>query len=260
MWNNHKALNLLANLILTGAVLSVAYFLVVSMIKLPLFDLKEIIIESVNNADQSDKLALQHTNRQQIERVVGDAVIGNFFTVDLNRVKDAFQELPWVRVAKVQRNWPLGIKVILEEHTALAYWGDTALVNFHGEIFRAPSDKVLPVFRGPTGESAALIAEQYKIMNRTLSPINQHVAEISLSPRYAWFIRLDNGTLLKLGRKKIKSRLERYISVYKNNIVNLNQSIPLDYVDLRYPSGFAVRMDEVMPATISPKPISRRKS
>ncbi len=104
MWNNHKALNLLANLILTGVVLSVAYFLVVSMIKLPLFDLKEIIIESVNNADQSDKLALQHTNRQQIERVVGDAVIGNFFTVDLNRVKDAFQELPWVRVAKVQRN------------------------------------------------------------------------------------------------------------------------------------------------------------
>jgi cell division protein FtsQ len=97
-------------------------------------------------------------------------------------------------------------------------------------------------------------------MNRTLSPINQHVAEVSLSPRYAWFIRLDSGTLLKLGRKKIKSRLERYISVYKNNIVNWNQSIPLDYVDLRYPSGFAVRMDEVMSTRTSPKPISRRKS
>lgn len=260
MWNNYKALNLLANLILTGAVLSVAYFLVLSMIKSPLFDLKEIKIESVSNVDQSDNFALQHTNRQQIERVVGDAVIGNFFTVDLNRIKDAFQELAWVRVAKVQRNWPLGIKVILEEHTALAYWGDTALVNVQGEIFRAPSDKALPIFRGPNEESAALIAEQYKIMNRVLSPINQHVAEVSLSPRYAWFIRLDNGTLLKLGRKKIKSRLERYISVYKNNIVNLNQSIPLDYVDLRYPSGFAVRMDEVMPVNISPKPISRRKS
>ena len=90
MWNNYKALNLLANLILTGAVLSVAYFLVLSMIKSPLFDLKEIKIESVSNVDQSDNFALQHTNRQQIERVVGDAVIGNFFTVDLNRINRAY--------------------------------------------------------------------------------------------------------------------------------------------------------------------------
>ena len=260
MWNNHKALNLLTNLILTGVVLSVAYFLVSSMIKLPLFDLKEIRIESVSNTDQSNKLALQHINRQQIERVVGDAVIGNFLTVDLSRIKDAFQELPWVRIAKVQRNWPLGIKVVLEEQNTKEKRRDTNLINNQGEILHAPSDKILPVFRGPTEESAALIAEQYKIMNRTLSPINQHVAEVSLSPRYAWFIRLDSGTLLKLGRKKIKSRLERYISVYKNNIVNWNQSIPLDYVDLRYPSGFAVRMDEVMSTRTSPKPISRRKS
>lgn len=260
MWNNYKALNLLANLILTGAVLTVAYFLVLSMIKLSIFDLKEIRIESVVSTERSAKLELQYVNRQQIESVVQNDVKGNFFTVDLNRIKDAFQELPWVRVVKVQRNWPLGIKVMLEEHAVLAYWGDTALVNVQGEIFRAPSNKALPIFRGPTEESAAVIAEQYKIMNRALSPINQHVAEVSLSPRYAWFVRLDNGTLLKLGRKKIKSRLERYVSVYKKNIVNLNQSIPLDYVDLRYPSGFAVRMDEVTPSMTSPKPISRRKS
>ncbi|SDH59665.1 cell division protein FtsQ [Nitrosomonas sp. Nm132] len=246
MWNNYRMLNLFANMMFTGVILAAIYVLGIRVIKLPLFALKEISVEGMS-ANQSENAKLQHVTRQQIQSIVLNEVRGNFLTVNLDALREAFKDLPWVRAAKIQRNWPSGLKVMLEEYTAFAYWGDAALVNRQGEIFRAPTDEILPVFIGPTEESTAVIIEQYEIFNKVLEPIRQRAAEIELSPRHAWLVRLENGTLLKLGREKIETRLRRYVSVYRQSIVNLNQSIPLDYVDLRYPNGFAIRMSEAMP-------------
>jgi cell division protein FtsQ len=40
--------------------------------------------------------------------------------------------------------------------------------------------------------------------------------------------------------------LARYSSVYDHSIARLNQEIQPDYMDLRYPNGFAVRIPETM--------------
>lgn len=239
-------LNLFANMMFTGVILAVIYVLGSRVIKLPLFTLKEISVEGMS-ANQSENTKLRHITRQEIESIVRNEVRGNFFTVNLDALREAFKNLPWVRAAKIQRTWPSGLKVMLEEHSAFASWGDTALVNRQGELFRTPTDEILPVFIGPSEESVSVIIDQYEIFNKLLEPIRQSVAEITLSPRHAWLIRLENGTLLKLGREKIETRLRRYVSVYSQSIVNMNQSIPLDYVDLRYPNGFAIRLSEAMP-------------
>ena len=67
-----------------------------------------------------------------------------------------------------------------------------------------------------------------------------------MTPRYAWRIQLNTGTVLELGRENIKERLERYVLVYGHSIARLSQDGPLAYVDLRYPNGFAIRMPEAM--------------
>lgn len=72
-----------------------------------------------------------------------------------------------------------------------------------------------------------------------LQPLQQNIARMSLSDRRAWRISLENGTLLELGREQMGMRLERYVQVQDRSLVQLNQQ--LTYVDLRYPSGFAVR-------------------
>lgn len=246
MWNNHRLLNLFANMMFTGVILAAIYVIGSRVIKLPMFTLKEISVERMS-ANQLENTLLQHVTRQQIESIARNEIKGNFFTIDLDGLREAFKDLPWVRAVKVQRKWPSGLKVMLEEHSVMAYWGDVALVNKQGEIFRAVSDDILPVFIGPSEESVTVIIEQYEIFNQVLEPIQQRVAEIELSPRHAWLVRLENGSLLKLGREKIETRLKRYVSVYKQSIVNLNQSIPLDYVDLRYPNGFAIRLSEAIP-------------
>src|SRR5664279_5824074 len=48
---------------------------------------------------------------------------GNFLTLDLGSVRRAFETVPWVRHAVVQRVWPNRLRVRLEEHRPVAIWG-----------------------------------------------------------------------------------------------------------------------------------------
>ena len=46
--------------------------------------------------------------------------------------------------------------------------------------------------------------------------------------------------MLELGREQMNTRLERYVAVYDRSLAPLQRR--LDYVDLRYSNGFAVRL------------------
>ena len=95
---------------------------------------------------------LKHVTREQIENAVHGQVMGNFLTVDLEAVRNAFGKLPWVRVAYVRRVWPQSLEVMLEEHVALARWGGAALVSTHGEVFNAASEDRIALIRGAGGK------------------------------------------------------------------------------------------------------------
>ena len=245
MWNNHHALNLLSSILFALVAMAVLYAVSLQLIKPPLFPIKEINVQVIHGAEKN-KIELQDITREQIERLVRNEIAGNFISVNLTEVREAFVKLPWVREARVNREWPHGLSVTLEEHQALAYWGSHALVNTYGEVFRVTVDVDLPVFTGPNEASAHEVAQQYWRFSKILAPLQQHIVEISLTPRYAWRLQLDTGTVLELGRNEIEERLVRYVSVYNHSIARLNQEEPLAYVDLRYPNGFAIRMPEAM--------------
>ena len=67
---------------------------------------------------------------------------GNFFSVDLQQGRAAFETVPWVRRAVVRRVWPDRLAVRLEEHRAVALWlgedGAERLVNSFGERVYSP--------------------------------------------------------------------------------------------------------------------------
>ncbi len=245
MWNNYQALNLLSKILLTLVAITALYAISLRLIKPPLFPIKEVNIQIVNGLETEDK-ELQNITREQIEHLARNEIKGNFISVDLTEVREAFIKLPWVRDAKVNREWPHGLNVTLEEHQALAYWGSHALVNIYGEVFRVTVDRDLPIFTGPKEASAQEVAQQYRRFSQILAPLQQSIAEINLTPRYAWRIQLNTGTILELGRNEIEERLTRYVLVYNHSIARLNQQEPLAYVDLRYPNGFAIRMPEII--------------
>jgi cell division protein FtsQ len=232
MWDKPDLLNRAANALYGVAALMVAWVFVWLAIHLPVFALRHV--EITGDA--------QHVTRAQVDAIMKSAVKGTFFTVDLRKMRVAFEKLPWVREVKLRRHWPDRLEVSISEHVPLARWGSAALVNTQGEIFQAAYDGKLPVFIGSPGTSKE-IAIQYEFFYRNLAAIQVKPVVVQLTARRAWQVKLENGPTLELGRQDVEARLARFIAVHARTIATLNRRI--DYVDLRYPNGFAVRIPEL---------------
>ena len=238
MWDRPDILNRLADLLTILALALALYGALHFVIHQPVFPLREVQVTG----------ALVNVSSEQIEALVKRELKGNFFTVDLAAARVAFEKSPWVRKAMLRRDWPGRLDVALEEHVPLARWGlpvparqtgNLALVNTHGEVFAAAYGGELPTFVGPV-ESAKEIAIQYEYFRRSLDAIGKIPVLVQVSPRRAWQIRLEGGPTLDLGREQVEARLSRFIAAYSRTLARLDRRI--DYVDLRYANGFAVRI------------------
>ncbi|PZP61520.1 MAG: cell division protein FtsQ [Azospira oryzae] len=240
MWDNPRALNAVANLLFAaglGALLMVA---VVAVAHLPAFALRTVELTA----------PLERVTAEQVRAVVAREVRGTFFTVDLERVRSGFEKLPWVRKANLTRRWPATLVVELEEHVALARWGEDALINRYGERFKAAFDGRLPVLAGPDGSEHEMI-ERYLRFRDLLARVGLGLGELRLSDRGAWELKLDQGTVVKLGREHVEQRLARFLAAYGESVGRLGVSV--EYVDLRYSHGFAVRVSRTVRETLAPK-------
>jgi cell division protein FtsQ len=232
MWDRPALLNRLANGLYALAVLLVGYGLIWILVHQPAFALRNV--ELTGDA--------KHVTRAQVEAIVANELKGTFFTLNLPHLRRSFEKLPWVREVRLRRHWPDRLEVNVVEHVPLARWGSTALVNVQGDVFQAAYDGKLPVFVGPPGTSKE-IAIQYEFFRRNLSAIGTTPVMVRVSPRRAWQVRLDGGPTLELGREDVEARLARYLEVHERTVGALKRRI--DYVDLRYANGFAVRIAEL---------------
>jgi cell division protein FtsQ len=183
--------------------------------------------------------APQRLDQKQLEAAVRDSLHGSFFTVNLDQARHSFEKLPWVRHVSVRRHFPWQLDVALEEHIALARWNGTALVNTEGEVFSAEDADELPEFIGPEG-AAQEMAQRYARFSELLASRGLGVAQMTLSSRHAWQLRLKDGAVLELGREQIEERLERFAAAYPQYVEAMKA--PAKYVDLRYRNGFAARL------------------
>jgi cell division protein FtsQ len=173
-----------------------------------------------------------------VQEIATHELVGNFFTLDLEQARAAFEKLPWVRKANVRRQWPSRLIVDLEEQVAVARWDDSALINPYGEVFRAASNDVLPVFVGPDG-TAPEVYRQFQAFSRILAPVSKRPKQVVLSERGAWRLTLTDGEVLELGREHMEERLQRFVAAYPRTLAQL-PAMRLR-IDLRYPNGFTVR-------------------
>jgi cell division protein FtsQ len=238
MWDNAALLRSIANALFVFSVCAVLYGAAYYAAHLPgLFPLHSVRLSA----------APQRVDAAEVLQAVRNEVQGNFFTVDIERLRQSLEKLPWVRGVSIRREFPYRLAVRLEEHQALARWDNGALVNQQGEVFVAYSEQVLPGFIGPDG-AAAEVTRHYTQFNRQLAALNLQAAQIALSPRHAWQLHLSNGMVLELGREDMQQRLARFVAVYPYSLAaqktedgRRRTEEAVAYVDLRYRNGFAVR-------------------
>jgi cell division protein FtsQ len=228
MWDDDRLLNGFADILYGVAAVAVFYGVLMAVIQLPFFPLREIEVTG----------RIAHTTRDQVHAIVAGQVHGNFFTLDLDAARAAFQKLPWVRRVTLRRHWPDRLEVDIEEHVALARWRDSALVNTHGEVFEAATSETLPVFIAQDG-IAAEVAQRYEAFRTSLEPLGKRPVQILVSARRAWELKLNDGQVLELGRSQMEERLQRFVRAYGRALAQLPNR-PYR-IDLRYSNGFAVR-------------------
>jgi len=231
VWNNPQALTRASGATFSLAILMLLAGLIWRAANLDMF--------TVQGIDVVGDVA--HVTREQVETIALRELRGTFFTVDLRSAQTAFEKLPWVRHVDIRRRWPNRLEVAVQEHRELARWGNTALVNRHGEMFEGASNKRLPVFQGPAGSSSE-VTRNYLRFNKSLARIGRRVERIQLSERRAWRLRLDDGTVVELGRDGVVGRLRAFVTAYGRSVAQLEGKTV--YVDLRYANGFAVRVND----------------
>ena len=207
------------------------------LLRSPLAPLREVRVAN----------ALERTSKQDIEQALRGRIAGNFFAVQPAEIRAGLQQLPWVRRVTVRRVWPDSIEVGIEEHVAFARWGNDALVNTYGERFPAKTEQVLPLFLAPPGHETE-VTLRYGSFKDLLAPLGVVPERVVLSQRLAWQLRLSNGLHVMLGRDgdQAEARLRRFVGAYDATLKSMQRKH--EYVDLRYPNGFALRVPELLPA------------
>lgn len=195
---------------------------------------------------------LTRVDGDELKRIAGgiQTLGGSMLRTDLGQVKAAIKQVEWVRDADVRRRFPGTLEIRVEEHKPFARWqmagtvnrGDedgeqSFLVNTFGEVFEAETEDKLPLLAGPAGTSLEVMGA-WDAYGRQLQPLGKTLAEVRLSPRRAWQIKLDDGSTLELGRNEAAERLTRFVRAYAS--VPALQAANAR-VDLRYASGLALR-------------------
>lgn len=174
---------------------------------------------------------------------------GNFFTVNMAQTRAAFEAVPWVRTAVVQREFPNRLRVVLQEHQPLARWGvegDPYLVNTFGEVFEVSQGDVdaqdLPLLSGPVGQ-AGLLLQGYQQLSPVFEQLDAELEVLELTGQGSWRAQLDSGAVVNLGHgsvDEIQARTRRFVETFTQ--VSSRYGRGLESADLRYSTGYALKL------------------
>jgi len=239
-----RLMNLVSSLVFGLAALALLAAGVLWLTRAPWFGIRAVQLEG----------ELARNNVPTIRANAAPRLAGNFFSIDLQRTRAAFESVPWVRHAVVRRVFPDRLSVRLEEHRAEAVWRtaagtDDRLVNSHGEVFEVNlgdvEDESLPALEGPEGSAPAMLS-----LLRRLQPVfarmDGEIETLALSGRGSWRAQLDNGAAIELGRgseEELVARCERFVRTLAQ--VSARYRSKLEYADLRHADGYALRLQGI---------------
>jgi len=196
--------------------------------------------------------SFQRVSPGQIESAVAPFARAGFMSADLDAIARAVEAVPWVDHVRVQRRWPNSLHITVIEQTAAARWGESGLLNTRGELFVRQSAHVpaeLPRLSGPEGTEAA-VARRYLAVQGRMLEAGMRIAALRLDERGAWEMDLDSGVTVRLGRRDVDERLDRFIRTASQ--VLAHRLAEIAYVDMRYSNGFAIGWRNAARAPVVP--------
>lgn len=265
-----RLMNAVSALLLAGLLALGLAVALQRLMQLPVFAIRTITVEGDVTRNSAASLRANALPR----------LSGSFLSMNLQASQRAFEAVPWVRHAVLQRVWPSRLKVKLEEHRPAAYWETKAdgadvdsdansdnnaerlLVNNFGEVFQANlgdvEDEDLPILAGPSGTSAAML-RMWQGLQTQVAVLGDGVERLDLSGRGSWRASFDKGAVVELGRGSEAEVLARF-GTFTRSITQITSRFqtPLLSADLRHADGYAVRLRGITTTPTPPKPGAKK--
>ena len=183
---------------------------------------------------------LQHVQADAVRDVLAPHIARGFAAIDMRAAREAVESLPWVADAAVRRQWPGTLVVELREEVPVATWFGTSLMNAEGEVFvdgAAGYSGRLPDVGGPRGTQRDMI-ERFAEIRARADATGLDPQRLLRTDRRAERFWLSNGVEVRLGRRDVDARLQRFLETAWPALRTRSEEIA--YVDMRYTNGFAV--------------------
>jgi cell division protein FtsQ len=237
-----KLMNATASVLFVLFALLLAVALLVWVSRQPIFAIQGISVSG----------EVTHSNAVTLRANVTPRLSGTFFSIDLARAKQTFETVPWVRQAVVHREFPNRLRVQLQEHKAVAYWGnegDPRLLNNFGEVFDANlgdvEQEALPRLNGPEDQAPQVLA-MYQTLQPQFEVMDLTLEQIELTAHGGWRTRLDSGATVELGGgtpAAVLARTQRFLKTLTQVTSRYGRKPDaLETADLRYEDAYAIRL------------------
>ncbi len=183
----------------------------------------------------------QHTSRATLERIFAPYLKESFFSISTRKLAAELLALDWAASVEVRRTWPDILDVVLVERAPVATWNQ-AFVAEDGSLF-AEGKVSEVVFHGPylSGPVTAReeVLQTYAKLSKLLRMYGLGAEALHLHENHTWDLVLTNGVKLRLGKRDLVQRLQRFCRAYP--AVFGDKPELLSCVDLRYARGMAVQ-------------------
>ena len=186
---------------------------------------------------------------QTVERTAWLALIGNYFTADLEEIENALVHLPGVYQAAVRRHWPDTLEISITEAGAIALWyaTDGSTLESRDYVNLSPDSNITlqPVLRSPTADRHTVI-DAFLDLVSSLALLDLEVKNLSIDEAGDWVVVLQSASLqipveleIVVGRGNPVRKVDQFVAVFDSV---LQDRLPdIERVDMRYDSGFAVQ-------------------
>ncbi len=185
-----------------------------------------------------------YISKEKIQTMLSDRLSGDFVDIDLQSLKLAIEENPWIAKVSIQRNWPDNLKIEISEEKPIARWDNKGFINREGKLIHANIENhldTLPLLSGDEKKSAE-IAQYYLLFTKLLNKSDLYVRGLRVDEKYSWDVFLNENIQLKLGSGDIKDKLENFLFVYDGYLAKTDKKIQV--IDMRYDHGMAVKWSD----------------
>lgn len=187
----------------------------------------------------------QYIDQKDVETSLLPYVGEGFFSLDIHAVRQILSDKSWTDSVSIRRVWPDQLDISIVEKTPVARWDEKRLISDKGIVYSASTKDFLklPLVYADNNPPVDLLRHYYSL-DRRFGLLYETIVALRQDSRGALEIELADGLTIKLGRDQVEHKIERLITVYRQEI--LPRRTEIEQLDLRYSNGFAVAWKKEM--------------